>query len=69
MRPLLGSHAILACFVAALVLVLGTEAGAVVFDDGQVHVIDTKSFPAEVVDLFDGPDGVRIELVQRPQAK
>jgi hypothetical protein len=47
MRSLPGFSAKLACLVAAAVLILGAEAGAVVFDDGQVHVIDVfNSFPS-----------------------
>ena len=52
MRSLPGSYAIPACLVAASVLVLGTEAGAVVFNDGLVHVIDANnSFPLEAFSI------------------
>ena len=58
-----GFPALLACLVAASVLVLGTEARAVVFDDGQVHVIDANnSFPAEGVEVFDSPGGAPTKL-------
>lgn len=56
----------LAGLVLASLFVFGSEATAVVFDDGGVHLIDRgHSFPAEAVVVADGPGGaattVRIE--------
>jgi hypothetical protein len=40
----------------AVLLLLGGDATAVVFDDGQLHVIDAaNSFPLESVFILDGP--------------
>jgi len=44
--------------LVVLIVALGTEASAIVFNDGQLHVIDaTNSFPLEVVTVEDGPGG------------
>jgi hypothetical protein len=41
---------------AAALLILGTDAAAITFDDGLVHVIDAgNSFPSESVTVQDGP--------------
>ena len=41
---------------AAALFILGTDAGAVTFDDGLVHVIDAgNSYPFEQVLVYDGP--------------
>ena len=67
MRLLTGFPAVFGCFVAALVLVLGTEARGVVFDDGAVHVIDANnSFPAEDVFVKDALDGSPTTVVIVP---
>lgn len=67
MRHLTISLAVFACLVAALVLVLGAEVRAVVFDDGQLHVIDANnSFPLEGVEVFDGPSGTTTSLFVVP---
>jgi hypothetical protein len=51
MRLMLPQTALLAAL-----LVMTAPAGAITFDDGLVHVIDTgNSFPFEDVDVFDGP--------------
>jgi hypothetical protein len=40
----------------AVLFILGTDAAAITFDDGLVHVIDAgNSFPAESVQVSDGP--------------
>jgi hypothetical protein len=57
---------------SALILTTGfalltSAAGAVTFDDGQLHVIDAaNSFPLEDVDIFDGPFGAQttVELIE-----
>ena len=55
MRSLTRFPVVLACLVATSVLVLGTEARAVVFDDGMVHLIDAgNSFPFEGAIVRDG---------------
>ncbi len=54
MRLLTGFPSVFACFVATSVLVPGTEAKAVVFNDGLLHNIDAaNSFPFESVQIFD----------------
>ena len=64
MRLLPGFRAIFASLVVASVFVLGTEASAVVFDDGTVHVIDAaNSFPAEGVLVTDSPGGATTTLI------
>ena len=67
MRHLTISLFVFTCLVAASVLFLGIEAKAIVFDDGQVHLIDANnSFPAEAVTVADGPGGATTTVILIP---